>query len=234
MGIIEDRSGGATDPAAQRRYRPTLMDRYGADGVYQLPVLLLGGAGLAGLLGAAISWLVGDFSLVKLFLPVVSLVAAATGAIALWVTSRIARAAGELLLTNGQGLPYENQFSYEDALAMRGDVAGALESFEDRIAATPIAAPTGVELRVRAAEMYARPKGDPRRAAELFRVVQRSPDLPPNRDLYVSNRLIDLYLGPLRDEGRAMVELRRLIERYPGTDTAAGARAAIARLKDQS
>jgi hypothetical protein len=48
---------------------------------------------------------------------------------------------------------------------------------------------------------------------------------------YVSQKLIDLYLGPLAGEGRALVELRRLIERHPGTREAEGARSAIAGLK---
>ena len=225
----------ATIPADGRRkkaYRPTWIDRYGADGVMHLPLVVLAVGGLLGLAGAGLTWLGGTFTATWFLLPLASLIVAGIGALALWATSGVARAVGNLALANTQGNPYTHQFSYQDALAIRGDVAGALESFEELIASTPITAPTGIEVRVRAAEMYMRPKGNPRRAAEIFRAVQRIPELPANRDLYVSNRLVDLYLGPLRDEGRAMVELRRLIDRYPGTDTAAGARAAIARLKD--
>jgi hypothetical protein len=207
------------------------MDRYGADGVLQLPILALAGIGGIGCVGALVSWLVGTFAVGWLLLPVASLIAAGIGALAFRITSGIAQGIGGLALASGVSARYDDQFSLEDAMAIRGDLEGALASFEDRIAATPIDAPTGIELRVRAAEMYARPKGDPRRAAELFRQVQRIHDLSANRDLYVSNRLVDLYLGPLRDEGRAMVELRRLADRYPGTDFAAGARSAIARLK---
>jgi len=49
--------------------------------------------------------------------------------------------------------------------------------------------------------------------------------------LYAAQRLIGLYDGPLGEPGRALVELRRLVERHPGTDVAAGARAAIAQIK---
>jgi hypothetical protein len=49
--------------------------------------------------------------------------------------------------------------------------------------------------------------------------------------LYASQRLIDLYRGPLADEGRALVELRRLAETFPNSPAAAHAREAIRRIK---
>jgi hypothetical protein len=209
------------------------MDRHGPDGVLYLLLLVVAAGGLAGVIAAGVAWLNGGAGSTWLLLPAGALIAAAIGAVAYGLTTTIARSITALAFANTRGDAYASGFSYEDSLAIRGDVAGALQSFEETIVATPITAPTGIEVRVRAAEMYMRPKGNPRRAAELFRAVQRVPDLPANRDLYVSNRLVDLYLGPLRDEGRAMVELRRLIDRYPGTETAAGARAAIGRMKTQ-
>ena len=44
--------------------------------------------------------------------------------------------------------------------------------------------------------------------------------------------LVDLHLGPLEDEGRALVELRRLIDGFPGTREAEMAREALAKLKE--
>jgi hypothetical protein len=43
---------------------------------------------------------------------------------------------------------------------------------------------------------------------------------------------VDLYLGPLNDRGRALVELRRLVETYPDRREAQFARDAISRLKN--
>ncbi len=57
------------------------------------------------------------------------------------------------------------------------------------------------------------------------------PGVSPRDALYASSRLVDLYDGPLDEPGRALVELRRLIELYRNTDVAAGARSAIARIK---
>jgi len=53
----------------------------------------------------------------------------------------------------------------------------------------------------------------------------------PARELYATSRLVDLLLGPLGDRGRAVVELRRLAARHPGTPEATHAAKAIARLR---
>ena len=159
--------------------------------------------------------------------------AAATTALAYFAGLASANSAGAVAraytLPSGSSTPYEEQFSYQDALAARGDVAGALESFEAVIAERPGAAAP----RLKAADLYARRGKDPRRAAVLFREVRDLPGASPRDALYAASRLVDLYDGPLEDPGRALVELRRLIELYPGTDVAEGARSAIARIKAQ-
>ena len=53
---------------------------------------------------------------------------------------------------------------------------------------------------------------------------------PTNTATRISNRLVDLHLLA-EEDGRALVELRRLIELYPGTDTSIRAREALGRLK---
>ena len=90
---------------------------------------------------------------------------------------------------------------------------------------------TALEPRILAAELYSRDPANAQRAAELFREAQRIPAISPGRDIYVTNRLVDLLTGPIADPGRALVELRRLIERYPNSQAAGHAREAIARLK---
>jgi hypothetical protein len=110
---------------------------------------------------------------------------------------------------------------------MRGDLDAALARAE-AIAASE---PRNVAVRIRAAEWYALNKKDAVRAAELFHEIQVVPDVPPGDDVYASQRLSDLYAGPLGKPGRAMVELRRLIDRYPASRAAASARSALAQLK---
>ena len=131
--------------------------------------------------------------------------------------------------TSGGGTPYEVKFSHQDALVMRGRVAEALEAYEREIA-SPSRGVDPAEARVRAADLYAT-AGDPQRAAALLREVQRLPGVKPGTDIYASNRLVDLLLGPLGDRGRALTELRRLIDRDPNARSAAHARTALAKLK---
>jgi hypothetical protein len=128
---------------------------------------------------------------------------------------------------SGASTPYEEQFSQEQALVMQERVDEALASYEARIAAEPLTIPA----RIRAADLYAGLGKNPQRAAELFREVQRIPGLTSGDDHYVGNRLADLYTGPLGTPARALVELRRLLDRYPDSRVAPQLRQAIASLK---
>ena len=110
---------------------------------------------------------------------------------------------------------------------MRGQIDDALASFEAILQGNPGA----VRPRVRAAELYAREKGNHVRAAQLLTEVQHIEAAGTGDFVYATHRLVDLYTGPLNEPGRAMVELRRLIERLPGTPAADQAREALATLK---
>lgn len=127
----------------------------------------------------------------------------------------------------GESTPYEEQFSFEESLAARGDVPAALEAFERVIAERPGA----VAPRMRAAELYASRGANPHRAAELFREIRAIPGVAGRDAVYACSRLVDLYDGALDEPGRALVELRRIIELYPGTPVAAHARDALPRMK---
>jgi tetratricopeptide (TPR) repeat protein len=149
-----------------------------------------------------------------------------------WLTMRISGGTGDAVLhalqPSGASTPYEQQYSYQESLAIKGDIAGAIASYEAILSETP----EDYEARIRVAELYARKsEGKPEKAAEYFRMVQRDEQVPPEKHVYVANRLVDLYLGPLNNEGRALVELRRLIEKFPNTAVANQARTALANLK---
>jgi hypothetical protein len=124
--------------------------------------------------------------------------------------------------------PHERQYSYEDSLVMRGDVDGALASYEKII----LEAPSDPVPRIRAADLCAR-SHLPERAETLYRAVQRLPRVARKDDIYVSNRLVDLYLAWPRHETKGLRELRRLIDTYPDTDVAERARAGLVNLKSQ-
>jgi hypothetical protein len=127
---------------------------------------------------------------------------------------------------SGESTRRASGFSREQALVQRGDAAGAVAACEGRLAEVP----GDVVARLRLAELH-RAGGEPARAADLLRELRRLPGVTAEQDEAAANRLVDLYIGPLAAPGRALVELRRLADRYPSTRIGADARAAIARRK---
>jgi len=166
-----------------------------------------------------------------LTLVLMTLVSAGTLSLAsMYFGLRGGQAAGDVMhyvTAGGSSTPYEDQFSQEQALVMQRDYAGAAALFEQRILDTP----EDPRVLTAAADLYTTHAANPARAAELYRQVQRLPTATPGQDVYASNKLADLYLGPLEQPGRALVEFRRLIQRYPNSRTAEQARLALANLK---
>jgi len=149
-----------------------------------------------------------------------------------YFVSRASRGAGavfgEFIQPAGNRTPYEPQFSEQDAMVMRGEVARALASYEEII----LSSPNDPQPRIRAADLYAK-NGQRDRAEALYKAVQRLPGIAAKDDVYVSNRLVDLYLQWSDREARALTELRRLIDTYPESDVAQRARKGLANLKRQ-
>jgi hypothetical protein len=208
-----------TDPPP---YKSTLFDRLGPDAQF---VVRAWGYGLT-VFGTAFGAMAFRGALSLSGLLVATAAGALVGLTAYYLSDYTGRAVNEVMFS-GSSTPYQEQYSYQQALVMQGKVAEALESFEALI----VESPESVAARIKAAELYAREGKNPTRAAELFREARRIPAITPRDDVYIANRLVDLFTGPLGTPGRALVELRRLIERYPGTTTAANAREALGRLK---
>lgn len=152
---------------------------------------------------------------------------------ALAVVSAVSARTTEAFMMPGGASRPPAVHSHAEALAAKSDLAAAAAAFEAVRAAHGESA---YSLRAEA-EIQLAPCGDPARARELLQRLRKAPDVSRADELYATHRLIDLYLGPLTDDGRAMVELRRLADRFPGTPDAAGALAELDRrralLKDQ-
>ncbi len=153
------------------------------------------------------------------------------GMVVRYVSMALAGVAGSALLSalqpSGASTPYQHQYSYQESLAAKGDIAGAIESYEALIAEWA----DDFEARVRVADLYARSAKQPQKAAEHFCAVQRTAGVTPERLIYASNRLVDLYMGPLDDDGRAMIELRKIIDWAPRSAVGEHARLALSNLK---
>jgi hypothetical protein len=209
----------------KRTYTPTFFDRHGPDGGLYLRAV--GGSALV--LGVSMAGL-ALFGLLSLVAAVVCLAMALLVGVVPIVLANSAGWTFKRVMVEGTSTPYVEQYSYQQALVMQGRVGDALASFESSIAEQPAA----IQPRLLAAELYARDRRDPRRAATLFREVQRIESATPGDFILATNRLVDLYTGPLNEPGKALVELRRLIELHPSSPAAIHARAALSRLKSSS
>lgn len=223
-----------TSPGMARRSKPakeSLASGLGLTPAELLRVLPAGVivAALAALGAMQLARTVGLAPLPALFLALVCGIVGFLAGILLvrMIAMGTAQTIASAILPSGATTPSRADHSREDALLMQRDIRGALDSFEAKIAADPSVA----HARLRAADLYAADGGDPARAAALFREVQRLPGISMRDDVYASNRLVDLYDGQLASTGRAIVELRRIIDRYPGTRAEEEARRGLATLK---
>jgi tetratricopeptide (TPR) repeat protein len=218
---------GPTPPP--KGYKRTLFDRFGPDAalgiraasyglmvcgiiILAVPLAAGGGVSLGGMLLTA----------------VIALIAGALVSVAGWLIGHgSGKGFGMFVAPSGASTPYQKQYSFQESLAVRGHIADAIASYEELIAASP----DDVQARFRAAALYVQQGTDLRRAEALYREARALPSVASHEDVFAAQRLIDLYLGPLAEPGRALVELRRLVERYPGTDVATRARETLGKLK---
>jgi hypothetical protein len=120
-------------------------------------------------------------------------------------------------------------YSSIETLAARGNLEAAATAYLERARAGR----GDPEALVRRALLLSGPLQAPAQAAlelESFREARR---LDAQSDLRIGATLARLYEGPLSEPGRAMVELRRLIDRYPGARNARLLRRELDVLRDE-
>ncbi|HEU4524130.1 MAG TPA: hypothetical protein VFR62_03875 [Gemmatimonadales bacterium] len=119
-------------------------------------------------------------------------------------------------------------FSAIEALTVRGDYATAAEAYRER-AQRPA---DRVEATVRRAALLGGPLQQPETALVELEAL-RGGKLTPAEDVRVGVALVDLFERRLQAPGRAMAELRRLIDLHPDHASVRRLRRALADLKDQ-
>ena len=140
--------------------------------------------------------------------------------------SRGGRVVGALTMPSGAATPSVNQHSNIEAMVARGDVAKAAEAYRAVIAAEPgdlVACERLGHLALRELKdyelaLFAAHEGE-KRASDARRRAGFA--------LLAANICRD----NLKDYGRAIVELRRILASYPGIPNAARLRAEIRELK---
>ena len=132
------------------------------------------------------------------------------------------------LLSNAGLMRAGGGYSGIETLAVRGHPQAAAEAYAER-ARNPA---ERVEATLRRATLLAGPLTEPETAAVEVEGLRSHP-LSGRDDFRVGLALVDLYDHHLGDPGRAMAELRRLIDRYPTASGARRLRAALSALKSQ-
>ena len=118
-------------------------------------------------------------------------------------------------------------YSAIETLVARGHLAEAAEAYRDR-AQQPA---DRVEATVRRAGLLAGALGQPETALVELQALREHP-LGADADLRVGVALVDIYERRMADPGRAMVELRRLIDLYPDRRATLRLRRELALLKE--
>jgi hypothetical protein len=117
-------------------------------------------------------------------------------------------------------------YSEIESLAARGHSEAAAEAYAERARNHSERA----EATLRRAALLAGPLGEPETAAVELDSLRAAP-LSKRDDFRVGLALVELYEHHLGDPGRAMTELRRLIDLYPTAQGARRLRAALGELK---
>jgi tetratricopeptide (TPR) repeat protein len=141
-------------------------------------------------------------------------------------SGRAGRVVGALTLPSGEATPSVNQHSNIQAMVARGACAQAAEAYRAAIAADP-ADVVACELlgQLALAELK-----DGETALYAFREAERRAR-EPRRQLGYALLVAGVYRDTLQDPGRAAVELRRVLARYPDAPNAEALRAELDRLK---
>jgi len=118
-------------------------------------------------------------------------------------------------------------YSSIETLAARGHLQAAADAYAERARNKP----QRVDATLRRAALLSGPLGQAETAAIELDNLRAGGPLPPRDDFRVGLALVEIYEHDLKDPGRAMAELRRLIDRYPTAQGARRLRVALASLK---
>jgi hypothetical protein len=118
-------------------------------------------------------------------------------------------------------------YSAIEALVARGHFAAAAEAYADRARDER----RGAEAALRRAALLAGPLRQPESAAVELDALRSGAPLAPDDDIRVGVALAELWEHRLGEPGRAMRELRRLLDLYPSNRRMRQIRSSLAELK---
>ena len=151
------------------------------------------------------------------------------GVYAFWqgvALERVGGRIGKMLVPTGSSTPSVNQHSDIESLVARGEYARAAEAYRAVIAAEPadvVACEKLAQLALRELRDY------PTAIFAWHEAEKRSPE--PRRQAGYAILVANAYRDNLKDYGKTIVELRRILARYPTLPNADRLRAEIDELK---
>jgi len=140
--------------------------------------------------------------------------------------SSVASTIGKITVPSGGSTPSIAQHSNIETLEIRGEYAKATEAYRAVIAADP----TDIVACEKLALLALREIKDYDTAIFAYREAEKR-SLEPRRQFGYAILIAGIYRDNLKDAGKAMVELRRILARYPDAPNAASLRTEIAELK---
>jgi tetratricopeptide (TPR) repeat protein len=185
-----------------------LRDVDAADRAYRLKALAWS------LPGGFVGWIVGD----KLFGPPFGPVGFAVGyGFVFGVTALLVRsgaaAMGQIYHPSGKSTPVVREYSHGQSLAARGLYREAIDAYQADCAEFP----DDPEPYLRIARLYLKELKQYEDAAAWFKKARGARGIDAGRDLVATQEIVDIYVHKLKQPRRAMPELARLAERFPGT-----------------
>jgi tetratricopeptide (TPR) repeat protein len=139
---------------------------------------------------------------------------------------RAASSVGRILVPSGGSTPSVNQHSNIEAMVARGDLAKAAEAYKAVIAADP----RDIVACEKLGQLAMRELKDHALALFAYREAEkRTPE--PKRRLGYALLVVEIYRDGMKDYGKTVVELRRLLSRYPDAPNAAALLGEIDELK---
>jgi tetratricopeptide (TPR) repeat protein len=140
--------------------------------------------------------------------------------------SGAANTIGKITVPSGSSTPSVAQHSNIETLEVRGEYAKAAEAYRGVIAADL----TDIVACEKLALLALRRIQDYDTAIFAYREAEKR-SLEPRRQLGYAILVAGIYRDNLKDAGKAMVELRRILARYPDAPNAESLRTEIAELK---
>jgi hypothetical protein len=105
--------------------------------------------------------------------------------------------------------PYRRSYSYIETMVARGELAAAAAEYARH------ASRGDAQAQARRATLLAGPLGTPEKARIELEEFRERRSLGVHDDIRIGLALAEVYEKPLSDPGRAMREIRRLLDLYP-------------------